>query len=221
MGAPRFRTIVYRAVMVGLAVVVAASVVRAPAPSAPEIDLSTPGAISLAAYSGALDGFLEFTNVQSLGTVEGEARGKIHPNAIEVDSLSSSMSVDRSDCTGPGLCAPIPEIAPLEVKKGIDKSSPLLAQMLLGGLRSDRATISFDRPGTKEEPSRPVVVYEYTDAFVVSLGTDVSTKGNGETLRLTGRALKISYHPVDNRGRPLPPVETCYDQTAHEPCGTA
>jgi type VI protein secretion system component Hcp len=213
MAVLRFCTHAYRAA-IAIALVAAVSIVSAPAP---QIDLSTPGAIALAAYNGQLEGFLKFENIVSGLVVKGESIRKGFEDEIEVDSASFAVEANLETGCGSGCSSGRPEVQPLKINKRLDAASPKLAQMIFRGLRAETARVVFQKPPTVGAIARKVLEYELKNAGVASLDQSIADNPT-ESLSLGFTQVTIRYFPSDAKGRILTPVLTCFDFAENIPC---
>ena len=200
--------------VVAAGALVAGSLITRPA-SPPSLDLSTPGAIALAAVSGQLDGYLDLPaptgSPSGTPKVTGEVTTKGFENQIAIDSASLGIKANVS--VGPGgTGGGAAQFENLVLKKAIDKSSPVLFNMIARGKHSNNVTLSFATGGKK-----PVVVltYEFDAFFPTKLSHDFNDavqKGGPATEEI----LEVGYGSIAVTYYPQPagsdPIRTCYDK---------
>jgi type VI secretion system Hcp family effector len=190
-------------VKVVLAAALGAALLQGPGSPVAEIDLSSPGAISLAAFSGQLDGFMRTTDP----VIQGEG-GKGHENQIEIDSVDLDVSFDGE----------IADLRDIRIAKRLDKASPLLFKALTEVDRFEEVTIEFWKKGTEKDRPRKVLVYELAEPFLTQFDQSVAGDVDEQVSLEEAAALAISYFPVDAKGRALPSVEHCWNFTENVSC---
>ena len=183
-----------RVVTFVVAVVLVTSVVRY-VDVAPEIDLSTPDAIQLAAFNGQLDGYME-----TYSPIVGEAKKKGHEYEIELNSAKLGISHDAGA---------EPETS-LSLEKRLDKATPVLYQHAASGTPINNVFLRFDLVATQKGP--PVEVLRISLANVLVTSHELGVSGGAtENLSLAFEAIEVRYVPVNGEGRPGEAVVRCWD----------
>jgi len=142
----------------------------------------------------AVDMFLKINGV------DGEAKDKGHPKAIDVLSWSWGCSNSGSAHVGGGAGAGKVNVQDISVTKWVDSSSPSLILTCCNGTHYDEANLFIRKAGG----SAPVeyLKIKLTEVFV----TSVSTGGSGGEDRLTENIslnfgkFQLFYTPQDDKG---------------------
>lgn len=191
-----------RLIAVAAVLLVVGGIARTSSEDLPVLDLSTPGAITLAASSGALEGFLE------LDDIPGDSIAKGHENEIEVLKFQEDGKYYRtSDAMGQPILTFIG--SDIEITKPVDSASVPLSL----GTGAEVGRLEF--AAKKGKALRTVLLYEFkrprVNDFVRNVGSESS-----ETFVFEMTGYKVTYYPIDAGGSPGDPQTICFNFTSED-----
>ncbi len=149
--------------------------------------------------------------LMQVGNIQGGSTLKGYQNWIDVNSFSWGVSVAAPNF-GSGAGAGKAILSDFSWSQLADKSAPGLFLDAVKG--ANIPTITFDVLNTGGN-GIPAKYFEmsFTNAMITSLNYSGSSGGNGVDLNGTFayQAVKMTYWPIDNKGRIGSPVSASYD----------
>jgi type VI secretion system secreted protein Hcp len=145
-------------------------------------------------------------------SIPGEATDIAHANQIDV--LSWAWGVNNPGCPGGAASGGTVTLNALNVKKGIDKASPLLMLAAAQGTNLGTVTLGVRKAGA---------TFDYLSfqlSNVVISRHSISSGGDRPTESLSINYTKVEFKeiPAAPDGSPGTPVISCVDTTGQVPC---
>jgi type VI secretion system Hcp family effector len=152
-----------------------------------------------------------------LGDIKGEATDKDHKDWINLGSVSFDLERITDGTSTGATRAGQAASSPIRVRKGLDKSSPLLALGLFSGQHFAEATIVFVQPGPGGR-NEPYLVYKLKNVIITSysISGDADDRPTEEVAFYYNK-IAWTYFPVDSVGRPSDPVSGGWDVEKNAP----
>ncbi|MEZ5302120.1 MAG: type VI secretion system tube protein Hcp [Verrucomicrobiales bacterium] len=136
--------------------------------------------------------------------IDGEANDPTFENWIGIESFE--VKVQR--VTGDGTVFPKVEIEPLKISKRIDKSSPILMQVVCDGSVYPKVEINLTR-SVGDGSRQTYLKWELSNVHVSSYSISGSAGGESvpvDTISLNFEKIEFTYIPFDVDGKPGEPV---------------
>lgn len=151
---------------------------------------------------------------------KGESTDSKHSGEIELINFSigaTNPSTVGSSTGGSG--AGRVQVAPLNITKKVDKSSPVLFQMCCAGDHFPTATLTVRKAGGKNPLE--YLIYTFSQVYIDSysnVGNTVATEDTPvESVVMSYASVHVKYVPQKADGSGDSPIEGGWDITANQP----
>ncbi|RYZ08176.1 MAG: type VI secretion system tube protein Hcp [Myxococcales bacterium] len=149
--------------------------------------------------------------------INGESKDAKHADQIQVLSWSWNVSQTGTAGTGGGLTAGKVEHHDIEIRKLVDKASPVLYKLCCSGAHIASADL-YVRKAAGGNDALEYLVIHFDDLIITSfdLGGQPKADQIDETVRINYSKVTIKYTPQDNKGQGQPPIEGGWDLQANQ-----
>lgn len=139
--------------------------------------------------------------------IKGESKDSKHTDHIQVQSWSWDVSQTGTAGSGTGLTAGKVEHHDIEVRKLVDKASPILYKFCCSGDHIPSADL-YVRKAAGGSEALEYIVLHFEDLVITSfnLGGQPQADQIEEVVKLNYAKVHITYTPQDNKGQGMPPV---------------
>lgn len=139
--------------------------------------------------------------------IKGESKDSKHTDHIQVLSWAWDVSQTGTAGTGTGLTAGKVEHHDIEIRKLVDKASPILYKFCCNGDHIPSADLYVRKAAGGTEALEYVVIH-FEDLVITgfNLGGKPLADQIEEVVRLNYAKVQITYTPQDNKGQGMPPV---------------
>ena len=139
--------------------------------------------------------------------IKGESKDSKRTDHIQVLSWSWDVSQTGTAGTGTGLTAGKVEHHDIEIRKLVDKASPILYKFCCNGDHIPSADL-YVRKAAGGTEALEYIVLHFEDLVITgfNLGGQPKADQIEEVVKLNYAKVQITYTPQDNKGQGMPPV---------------
>jgi type VI secretion system secreted protein Hcp len=139
--------------------------------------------------------------------IKGESKDSTRTDHIQVLSWSWDVSQTGTAGSGTGLTAGKVEHHDIEIRKLVDKASPILYKFCCNGDHIPSADL-YVRKAAGGTEALEYIVLHFEDLVITgfNLGGQPKADQIEEVVRLNYAKVQITYTPQDNKGQGMPPV---------------
>jgi type VI secretion system secreted protein Hcp len=149
--------------------------------------------------------------------IKGESKDSKHADQIQVLSWSWDVSQTGTAGIGGGLTAGKVEHHDIEVRKLVDKASPVLYKFCCSGGHIASADLYVRKAAGGSEALEYLVIH-FDDLIITSysLGGQPQADQIDEVIKINYSKVTITYTPQDNAGQGQPPIMGGWDLQANK-----
>jgi type VI secretion system secreted protein Hcp len=144
--------------------------------------------------------------------INGESKDSKHADQIQVLSWAWDVSQTGTAGVGGGLTAGKVEHHDVEIRKLVDKASPVLYKFCGNGDHIASADLYVRKAAGGSEALEYLVIH-FDDLIITSftLGGQPKADQIDEIIKINYSKVTITYTPQDNKGQGLPPIMGGWD----------